>query len=88
MGTFDSKDARASFAAMQGGGANPGMNGLLANPAVQKDESLEKAFTRDYSSISKGYAEINNWLRQEQKYNPLDFEPDVAIGIGLANDSC
>ena len=22
-------------------------------------------------------------IRQEQKYNPLDFEPDVAIGIGL-----
>lgn len=53
MGTFDSKDARASFAAMQGGGANPGMNTLLANPAVQKDESLEKAFTRDYSQLIK-----------------------------------
>ena len=22
-------------------------------------------------------------IRQEQRYNPLDFEPDVAIGIGL-----
>jgi hypothetical protein len=53
MGTFDSKDARASFAAMQGGGANPGMNALLSNPAVQRDESLEKAFTRDYSSLVK-----------------------------------
>ena len=53
MGTFDSKDARASFAAMQGGGTNPGMNELLPNPAVQKDESLEKAFTRDYSQLVK-----------------------------------
>lgn len=53
MGTFDSKDARASFAAMQGGGTNPGMNTLLSNPAVQKDESLEKAFTRDYSQLVK-----------------------------------
>jgi|TARA_R110002050_G_scaffold86076_2_gene183283 hypothetical protein len=53
IGTFDSKDARASFAAMQGGGANSGMNSLLSNPAVQKDESLEKAFTRDYSQLVK-----------------------------------
>lgn len=53
MGTFDSKDARATFAAMQGGGVNPGMNTLLANPTVQKDESLEKAFTRDYSQLVK-----------------------------------
>ena len=53
MGTFDSKDARSSFAAMQGGGTNPGMNDLLSNPAVQKDQSLEKAFTRDYSQLVK-----------------------------------
>jgi hypothetical protein len=53
MGTFDSKDARASFASMQNGGSNPGMNELLSNPAVQRDESLEKAFTRDYSTLVK-----------------------------------
>ena len=53
MGTFDSKDARASFAAMQGGGTNPGMNELLSNPTVQKDESLSKALTRDYSQLVK-----------------------------------
>lgn len=53
MGTFDSKDARASFGAMQNGNSNPGMNELLANPIVQKDESLNKAFTRDYSQLIK-----------------------------------
>ena len=53
MGTFDSKDARSSFAAMQNGNSNPGMNELLSNPTVQKDESLEKAFTRDYSQLVK-----------------------------------
>jgi len=53
MGTFDSKDARSSFAAMQNGNSNPGMNELLSNPAVQKDESLSKAFTRDYSQLVK-----------------------------------
>ena len=53
MGTFDSKDARSSFASMQNGNSNPGMNDLLSNPAVQKDESLEKAFTRDYSQLVK-----------------------------------
>ena len=53
METFDSKDARSSFAAMQNGNSNPGMNELLSNPTVQKDESLEKAFTRDYSQLVK-----------------------------------
>jgi len=53
MGTFDSKDARSSFAAMQSGGTNTGMSEILGNPAVQGNESLEKAFTRDYSSLVK-----------------------------------
>lgn len=54
MGEFNSNDARGKFQAMQGG--NPiaaAQNELLSNPAVQADESLQKAFTRDYSALVK-----------------------------------
>ena len=56
MGTFNSKDARSRFAAMQGGMPNSiegAQSNLLNQPAVQKDESLQKAFTRDYSELVK-----------------------------------
>jgi len=56
MKTFDAKDARAGFASMQGGFPNQqnvGMAQTLANPTVQKDESLQNAFTRDYSDLVK-----------------------------------
>ena len=52
MGTFNASDARAQFAAMQGGIAGAQSN-LLSQPAVQNDESLQKAFTRDYSDLVK-----------------------------------
>ena len=52
MGTFNASDARARFASMQGGVAGAQAN-LLNQPAVQNDESLQKAFTRDYSELVK-----------------------------------
>ena len=54
MGSFDSKDARARFASMQGGNA-PVRNNLLDQPQVQQDESLQNAFTRDYSDLVKRF---------------------------------
>ena len=56
MGEFNSSDARSRFAAMQGGTATSiagAQANLLNQPAVQNDESLQKAFTRDYSDLVK-----------------------------------
>jgi hypothetical protein len=56
MGEFNSQDARGKFAAMQGGNATNiigAQSNLLSQPAVQNDESLQKAFTRDYSGLVK-----------------------------------
>lgn len=56
IGEFNSVDARSKFASMQGGVSNnisAGQSNLLNEPAVQKDESLQKAFTRDYSELVK-----------------------------------
>ena len=55
MGEFNSMDARSKFASMQGGVNNiaGAQANLLNNPAVQNDESLQKAFTRDYSELVK-----------------------------------
>ena len=54
MGEFNSVDARSRFASVQGGLSNNvagAQSNLLNEPAVQKDESLQKAFTRDYSEL-------------------------------------
>ena len=56
MGEFNSMDARSKFASMQGGVSNNiagAQANLLNNAAVQNDESLQKAFTRDYSDLVK-----------------------------------
>jgi len=56
MGEFNSIDARSKFTSMQGGMGNSisaGQSNLLNEPAVQKDQSLQKAFTRDYSELVK-----------------------------------
>ena len=56
LGEFNSVDARSRFASVQGGLSNNvagAQSNLLNEPAVQKDESLQKAFTRDYSELVK-----------------------------------
>ena len=56
MGEFNSSDARSQFASMQSGFGNSiagAQQNLLSQPAVQNDESLQKAFTRDYSDLVK-----------------------------------
>ena len=54
IGEFNSDDARGKFAAMQGGNTiAAAQNELLMDPTVQKEESLQKAFTRDYTALVK-----------------------------------
>ena len=55
MQTFNASDARAGFAAMQGGINRPPVHTDLNGRAVKDQPELEKALTRDYSDLVKRF---------------------------------